>query len=80
MRILSLNAPKKEWLKADSKSFGCIIYAGSSPASGIIVIEKKPDCSDVVWLLYERLIQGSGEMQFRVSEANLPVLIPGKDS
>jgi len=34
----------------DSKSLGCIIHAGSSPASGTIVTEKKPDCSDALWL------------------------------
>jgi hypothetical protein len=42
MRILSLIVPKKERLEVDSKSLGCIIHAGSSPASGTILKEKKP--------------------------------------
>jgi hypothetical protein len=50
MRILSINVPKKERLEVDSKSLGCIIHAGSSPASGTILKEKKPDCSDALWL------------------------------
>jgi hypothetical protein len=54
MRILSLIVPKKERLEVDSKSLGCIIHAGSSPASGTILKEKKPDCRNALWLFYSK--------------------------